>query len=84
MRKGGRVALVIAGLAIATMALAVTLFWGLSGPIAGEACAVGFESCRAAAGGFLDAVDCRIEMLHCRAHGPEHWLDSHRGAAGSR
>jgi len=66
------VGVVVVGLAV----LAVFVLWGLSSPVIEDDCVSGFERCRAAAEGVSDGVDCRLEMLHCRAWGPEHWEET--------
>lgn len=75
MRWTGRTATVvllsIAGLA----ALAAVILVVASSPLDDDPCAPGYEACMAAAGGVVGTVDCRIEMLHCRSQGPEHWSE---------
>lgn len=68
-------ALLVAGVVAGLVVLAVVVLWGLSSPVIDDDCVSGYARCRAAAEGVSGAVDCRLEMLHCRAWGPEHWSE---------
>jgi len=60
------------GLAILAMYAFVSY---LKDPAATDGCLAEYESCRASAEGLTGAVDCGIELYHCRALG-EHTHES--------
>ena len=76
MRWIGRTATVVLLSVAGVAALAVVIFIVASSPRGDDPCEPGFEACMAAAGGAIGAVECRIEMLHCRSQGPEHWSET--------
>lgn len=79
MRAMGRVA-TIAAFVLGVTTIAVVVLLALSRPGDDDPCTPGYEVCLAAAGGLIERLDCRIELLHCRRQGPGHWRRSRSGS----
>ena len=69
--------LAVAGVGVAAAIALAIVFVVVLKPEVDEPCAPGFEACLAAADGWVDEADCRIELYHCRRSGPEHWEEEH-------